>query len=229
MAEKMITIKCPACGASLSAKTGEKQIVCEYCDTKILLNNENEHIYKHVDEAELKKAETEQLLKIKQMEMKEKQMLEKQKKARVKVIASIVLGVISVLSYVFAFAIDAEKFGALSIIGVFTLMGILFIWVFSMSGKDKDEDEKDTSGKIEVPESAYDYEKKHYNVIKEIFVDAGFLNVKCVPLNDLTIALFKKPNLVDSITINGDDIESADDEYKPNAKIVIYYHSFEEQ
>lgn len=66
MAEKITIIKCPACGASLSVKGDKKRIVCDFCDTEIILNNENEHIYKHIDEAELKKAETERLIKLKE-------------------------------------------------------------------------------------------------------------------------------------------------------------------
>ena len=72
MAEKITEIKCPACGASLSVETGKKQIVCEYCDTTIFLNNDNEKINRNIDEAEIKKSENEKIIKLKEMEMEGK-------------------------------------------------------------------------------------------------------------------------------------------------------------
>ena len=53
----------------------------------------------------------------------------------------------------------------------------------------------------------------------------GFTNIKCVPLNDLTVGVLKKPGMVDSITINGQDLSSFGKKYPKDAMIIISYHS----
>ena len=71
---KLISVKCPECGAGLNVEEDRKQVFCMYCGTKILLHNENEHIYRHVDEARIKETETERLIRLKQMEIDEKKL-----------------------------------------------------------------------------------------------------------------------------------------------------------
>ena len=59
MSIKLISVKCPECGASLSIEEDRKQAFCSYCGAKILIHNENEYIFHYVDEASVKKAENE--------------------------------------------------------------------------------------------------------------------------------------------------------------------------
>ena len=57
------TIKCPNCGAPISAPDGAESAVCEYCDCTVQLENASRivHVKQHiVDEAALKNAELEQ-------------------------------------------------------------------------------------------------------------------------------------------------------------------------
>ena len=54
-----VSAKCPECGAALQVEKNRKEAFCTYCGAKVLIHNENEHIYRTVDEAELKKAEVE--------------------------------------------------------------------------------------------------------------------------------------------------------------------------
>ena len=58
---KLISVKCPDCGKTLSIEENRTQAFCSYCGAKVLLNNENEYIFRQVDEAKIKKAETERL------------------------------------------------------------------------------------------------------------------------------------------------------------------------
>lgn len=223
MAEKITEIKCPACGASLSVETGKKQIVCEYCDTTIFLNNDNEKINRNIDEAEIKKSENEKIIKLKEMEMEEKKRADAKKAMLVKIIVSLVLIVAGVVMIACG-EINAAFYPA----GMFSIMAVMWIWLFTLAKRNKESsnvNKVNDGNKIELPESVFDYEKKSYMAIRECFIEAGFSNIKCIPLNDLTMGLLKKPNWVESITINGDDIETGEDEYSPNAKIVIYYHS----
>lgn len=61
MAISFISIKCPECGAQLNIDEGRSMTFCQYCGTKILINNENEFIYRTVDEAAVKQAEIEKM------------------------------------------------------------------------------------------------------------------------------------------------------------------------
>lgn len=68
-----ISVKCPDCSADLSIEEGRNMAFCTYCGAKVLINNENEHIYRHIDEAEIKKAETDHIVQMKKLEMADDQ------------------------------------------------------------------------------------------------------------------------------------------------------------
>lgn len=72
MAVNFISVKCPDCGASLDIEKGRKKVFCTYCGAKVLINNDNEYVYRHIDEAGIKQAETDRMVRMKQMEMAEK-------------------------------------------------------------------------------------------------------------------------------------------------------------
>lgn len=79
MAVKLISVKCPECGAALDIEEDRKEAFCSYCGTKVLLYNENEYIFRHVDEAEVKQAETDQMVRMKQLEYAEKERIDFEK------------------------------------------------------------------------------------------------------------------------------------------------------
>ncbi len=54
---KMISCKCPECGASLEVDENRTYTFCSYCGTKILLQNDNVHVYREINEAEIKRVE----------------------------------------------------------------------------------------------------------------------------------------------------------------------------
>ena len=65
MSIELISIKCPECGATLSIEENREQAYCTYCGTKILLHNEKEYVYRHIDEAEITTAETDRMIRLK--------------------------------------------------------------------------------------------------------------------------------------------------------------------
>ena len=79
MAVKLISVKCPECGATLNIEEDREQAFCTYCGTKVLLHNENEHIYRHIDEAGVRQAETDRIVRMKQMELAEKKRVDAEK------------------------------------------------------------------------------------------------------------------------------------------------------
>ena len=84
-------VKCPVCGAALDIEEDRDQALCAYCGTKVLLHNENEYIYRHVDEAEIKQAETDRMVRMKQLEYEERERIDskKSKEQRNKVLLSL--------------------------------------------------------------------------------------------------------------------------------------------
>lgn len=41
---KLISVKCPDCGQTLSIEENSTQAFCTYCGAKVLISNENEYI-----------------------------------------------------------------------------------------------------------------------------------------------------------------------------------------
>ena len=45
MAIKMVSVRCPDCGAALDVEEGRTQLFCSYCGAKVIIHNDNEYIY----------------------------------------------------------------------------------------------------------------------------------------------------------------------------------------
>ena len=71
MAITVNAVKCPSCGADLPVEEGRDKIFCSFCGTPIVITNENEHIYRHIDEAGIKQAETDRMIRLKELEIEE--------------------------------------------------------------------------------------------------------------------------------------------------------------
>ena len=115
---KTISLKCPECNANLSVDGDLKQCFCQYCGTKILIDDgSTTHTYRQVDEARLKEAEVQQLLELKKLEIAEQKRLDKKK--RLKTLALVTLGLV-VAAYIFAEHLDS--FGMAAICGYAAFM-----------------------------------------------------------------------------------------------------------
>lgn len=228
MGIQFVSVKCPECGAALNIEEGREQIFCSYCGTKIMVHNDNEHIYRHIDEARIKQAETDRIVRMKQMEIAEKKRLASERMTKTKIKISLILAVVGILmmtlGYLAGSATGDPDSGLymISMVGFFPLMGAGYIWLFS---KNKDEEE-DYGDKAKVPSSISDYESKSYMAIAAMLESAGFTNIKCVPLNDLSTGWLKKPDMVESITINGHEVTSGGKKFPRDSAVVISYHSF---
>ena len=222
MAIKMIPVKCPQCGADLTIEEGRQSLYCQYCGAKVIVQNENEHIYHTIDDAAVKQAETDRIVKLKQMELAEKKESAREKYKSFKIKLSIILGIIAIVCIGIGFNVDDEAGAGFGVAGMFAGLILIYSWVLDPNKEDND----DSDGRVKVPDSISDYEKKSYVAIESAFRSAGFTNVKCVPLNDLTTGLLKKPGWVESITINGRSITSGGRKFLPDASVVISYHSF---
>ena len=215
---------CPACGASLSVEAGRKRMFCSYCGAEILVANENEyvdeHIYRHIDDADIKRAETDQLIRLRKMELLEIELKKAQKDKTLKIILCLILGVIGLVCVGVGFTCEIM---GLALVGEFAIIGVLII-IPSMK-KDKIDVDLFMGDMVKVPDIASNFENKNYEIVEGAFVGAGFTNVRSVPLNDLTFGLLTKPGMVASISINGEEINSSGKKFLPNAMVIISYHS----
>ncbi|MCM1529017.1 MAG: hypothetical protein NC093_03375 [Alistipes sp.] len=82
MSIKLIAIKCPSCNANLEMEKGRTEMFCIYCGTKVMLSNDNERIYRRIDDAEILKQKNKKLQLI--LEDKEKNRKDKRKESQKK-------------------------------------------------------------------------------------------------------------------------------------------------
>jgi len=229
MSVEMISVKCPECGAALSLEEGRKEAFCTYCGAKILVHNDNEYTVNINDHAQVKNAETNQIINLKRFEMMEKALQDRKNVRKTKIIISLALATIGIVMMIAGYGLGSlsgnkdSGFYSLSMIGFFPLLGAAYIWMFS---NNNDDDEMDPfSDKAKIPSGIDGFEKKNYQAIEALFKSAGFVNVTSVGLGDLTVGLLKKPGQVDSITINGKTVTSSGKKYPKDARVVISYHS----
>ena len=137
-----IELTCPKCGAHLSVEPSREILFCEYCGTKILLNDENTFTIRKIDEAKIKQAEADQLVQLKKLELEQKKAENDLKKLKLKIIISLILAVTGVILMVIGnLAGSGSNLFNLAFIGYFPLLGALFIWV----ADEKANEEKNKS------------------------------------------------------------------------------------
>lgn len=79
---KLISLKCPECKADLNIEEGRKICYCQYCGTKILIDdNSSTNTYRKVDEARIKEAEVDKAIRLKELEI-EQMKLQNEEKAK---------------------------------------------------------------------------------------------------------------------------------------------------
>lgn len=79
---------------------------------------------------------------------------------------------------------------------------------------------------ISIPLSSYDASKLTYSQAEAAFRSAGFVNVSSQADNDLIFGWIHKQDQVEDILINSVSDFSGDEAFRPDAEIIIVYHSF---
>ena len=161
------------------------------------------------------------------LEWAEKHEQENARKRQLKTKITIVLAIVGGLSFLLAITTNSLFFYSVLAIDFFAGMFIL--------GNEYFEIDKNASsavadiGKIRIPDEVDAFRTETYIVIKSALKRAGFTNIKCVPLNDLTTGLLNRPNTVESITIDGIKYDCEGGAFSPHAEIIISYHSMSGQ
>lgn len=200
---KIQALKCPECAASLEIEEGLEYCFCKYCGCKIMIQDENKQTYRHIDEADVKRAETERIIQIKEMELEEKE----RNRKKYYIIAWIAAIVVLLFLGVIGEAIDSF---ALSMCFFLAMMVGMYGFIALIGSGDKNKKQKRNVAGADVviiTSNMMGYKDKNYNSIIAMYKGAGFTNVTAAPLNDLNLLSKKKNGQVDDITINGDDFD----------------------
>ncbi len=226
MAIKFVSVKCPECGAALDVEEGRKQIFCSYCGSKVMIENDNEYIYRHIDEAGIKQAETDRMVRMRELDFAEKQSMQGNGVKKVLTSIWIVLSLIIVAICIIKISIlDDFMTGFLMLfyIGGPVIGGGGYL-IFKLMPEKENEKVMLSNGGIRFPKSIVPYSDKNYEVIQQALLNAGFHNVKCVNLHDVKLGLLQKPGQVESITVNGERLVSGGKVYSPDVSIIVTYH-----
>jgi len=221
---KLISMKCPDCGRMLSIEEDRTQAFCSYCGAKILISNENEYIFRQVDEAGIKKAEIDRMIRMREMEIAEKNSSIRKMLTIVWLVLSLILITIAIVlllspgkrqtdGFLFLFYACAPIIGG----GGY----LVFKWL------PEKENEKIIvkQGGIRFPNDLTPFTEKKYNAIRDSLMAAGFTNISCVNLHDLNLlTAVISSDKTEKVTVNGKQIMSGGKYYLPDIPIVITYH-----
>ena len=218
MAISLISIKCPQCGADLSVENTREFSFCQYCGTKVMLNNENEYIYHTIDEAGIKQAETDRIVKLRQLDIEEKSNFSR----RALIIVWLAAIAILLLSGIIGFAVGNESMGLMCMCGA--MMTGMWGGMGLFDDKKKKTHMAVGANEVAITEAMVDCSGRNYNSVVMLFKGAGFMNVTALPLNDLSMLNQKKNGQVEEVAINGNNEFEEGDIYPKNSNVLITYH-----
>lgn len=225
MSVEFTSVKCPECGASLPIEEGRSQVFCSYCGTKVIVTNDNEHIYRHIDEASIKRAETDRIVLMRKLELEEKRAAQGNEAKRIVTIIWLGLSTLILAICIIKWLSGGfdECFPMLFFLGGPIIGGGAYL-IFKILPEKENEKLLLRNGGIRVPDNIGSFYDEHFEAAQSALRSAGFQNITCVNKHDLTIGLFQKPGKVDSISINGVKTTSGGAIYMPDTAIVITYH-----
>lgn len=138
MSISFITLKCPECDAKIDVEEGWDRAFCTYCGAKILVNNENEYIYRKVDEARIKESEAKKSIRLRQLEIERENKNDEENAKIAKIKATVIVVIIGVILAVIGFGLseltgDEESyFEMIGFIGFFVAFAIpMLMWGFN--------------------------------------------------------------------------------------------------
>ncbi len=217
----LIQMKCPSCGASLEVGEDREFTFCQYCGTRILINDENKFTYRCIDDADVKRAETERMVQLKEMELEEKKQGGRKALIVLWAVATVLLFVVGIIM-VSTGPKDKNDPGYMLII----LGMCVGMWggLFAIN-KNKDKRKSHIQNGVIITSAIENAKGRNYEALIAMLRSAGFSNITCVPMNDLNFLTARKNGQVDSLVIDGDDDINEGDIFSTNAAITITYPS----
>lgn len=137
---RLISMKCPECKANLSVEEGRKYCFCQYCGTKIMLEDDrvNKTYYTYRNEARLRQAEIDREIALKKLEIEkikvEQEEKRKNKNRKLKIVVSIILAIVASVSGLLGYFF---KDGILGLFAIMAFWILFLIGLISLSNNDK--------------------------------------------------------------------------------------------
>lgn len=230
MALSFYSVKCPECGANLTVEEGRQKMFCSYCGAQILINNENEHIYHTIDEAKIKEAETERLIRLKELEIEEEnnhhRSMIRTVLTYVWIISIFIVGGVCIALWIqdYGGVGIMAALGCLMYAGIPVVGGGAYLIFKILPEKENEKYLIDKKGGIRIPENILPYGTINYQDTESLLRSAGFTNVACISNHYVTSKHRSKYNdLVENITVNGKDLRSAGKVFPADSQIIIKY------
>lgn len=235
MAVKFTSVKCPECGANLPIEEGRERVFCSYCGTPVVITNENEKIIRHIDEAKIKRAETDRVIKYGQFEL-EKKCIEREldDAYSVRKLQSVLIKIWIVLVLIifciclwFVFRergrgfFDAFLF--IGYVGAPIVAGGGFL-IFKVLPDKTERKQLINHGGICFPKRLEPFNEQDFHHMRKVLESSGFSNIKCINKHDVILGIFAKADKVETVSVDGKEITSGGKIYLPNTPITITYH-----
>lgn len=225
---------CPNCSATLSFSDDRDFGFCEYCGTKILLDDYRS-TQRIIDDAKIKQVEVEKEIRLKELALQEarynRETKEKELNTKVRRVFTYIWICVSVLLTLICVLLMLSKNDDNTVSGILLFeyvdLPIIIggaILLFKVIPNKEIEREMLKNGGIRFPKSLEPFEKQNFETVRNTLERAGFNNIKTESMHDVFIGLFQKPNLVESITVGGEVISSGGKVFMPNTAIIIKYH-----
>lgn len=217
---RLISVKCPDCGAALQFEEGRQTAFCSYCGTKILLHNENEHIIRNIDEVGIRQAENDRAYMMKELELEEKDEKHHRFLTFVWLFCTILLFAIGFIM-IGTGPKDSDDPGYMLI--MFGMLVGAWGWLMLDAGKKKRRKNRNRPGYAKMPDQAVNCENLHFTAVRDALKANGFSDIRLINLGDLRLGILRKNGSVESVTIDGESV-SSDDWYPQGGRIIISYH-----
>ena len=215
---RMITLRCPACGADVEAGSDRAYCFCSYCGTKIMLQNENEYIYRHIDEAGVAEAETDRMIRLRELELEERE----KKADNIKIAAASAGVILLIVIGIIGYAIDNDGMEMCLMFAMLVAMYGFLAFVDKRKAYEKKANVR--SGKIRLSDGD-SLKGQNVEFVQQRLRALGFRNIRLIPMNDLTNSLFIKPGRVKSVIIDGKEEFDSEEWFPGTAMVTVLYHS----
>lgn len=238
MAIKFTSVKCPECGANLPIEEGRERIFCSYCGTPVIITNENEKIIRHVDDAKIKRAETDRMIQFEQLELEKRRLNQEIEDAER---ASKLQNIFAKIWLIFVIILFCICIGLLflqsddDMPGWVTAFFFLFyigapiavgggILVFKVLPERATQKRLISQGGIRFPKKLEPFNGQNFQHMRSVLKSSGFKNIECINKHDVIVGIFAKTDQVESVSVDGNEITSGGKIYLPDTPITITYH-----
>lgn len=217
-----LQIKCSSCGAPITTEINTGIIKCPYCGCTITVDSKILEQKRLVDKQKLEERIVQQ-----EYELQKNDEIKKSKILKIKIIATIVFGLMAVIGYGAGFSGSGNS--GLMMIGILGLLGVVYVWILGSNKKEKKNSYKRLNPDYaEITDDIVNCKDENYANIAAKIKSHGFTNVECIPLCDLNFFTKGISGKIENISINGEmNIEGG--YYPKDSYIVINYHSGREK